>query len=149
MGILGQRERVRSKSCQSSRLAVASVGRPVVYPRHLFIIIPPPTMYHMHRPLKNQRRDFFFSLGHLFHFLEMEQLSLYTFLPTFRSTPGPSRVCCRREHSVNAFPLPSPCIFTGNVLSPSPPIQIFSSGINNSHPVPSCEHRGSSASQQR
>lgn len=57
-------------------------------------------MYHVHRPLKNQCRFFFLPLGHLFHFLEMEQLSLYTFLPTFRSMPSPSRVCCHWEHSV-------------------------------------------------
>lgn len=56
-------------------------------------------MYHTHRPLKNQCRDFF-SLGHLFHFLEMEQLSLYKFLHTFRSMPAASRACCHLEHSL-------------------------------------------------
>lgn len=34
-------------------------------------------MYHMHRPLKNHA-FFFFPLGHLFHFLEMEQPFLCT-----------------------------------------------------------------------
>lgn len=47
-------------------------------------------MYHMHRPQKNQCR-IFFPLRHTFHFLEMEQLSLYTFLPNFRSMPGAPR----------------------------------------------------------
>lgn len=61
-------------------------------------------MYHMHRPLKNQCWDFFFPLGHLFHFLEMEQLSLDKCRPTFRSMLGPSRACSQQEHCVT-----SPC----------------------------------------
>lgn len=77
---------------------------------------------------KNQCRDFFFP-GHLFHFLEMEQLSLYTFLLTFRSTRSPSRAMMHQECSV-----PPPLygvltlavLSTGSVLSLLPHIHIFS-----------------------
>lgn len=70
------------------------------------------TTHHVsHEQTPKKSMSGFFSLGHLFCFLEMEQLSLYKFPPTFRSRPGPSRACCHQKHC-HISPLWCPCILS-------------------------------------
>lgn len=71
------------------------------------------------------------SLRHLFRFLEMELLFLYTFLPTFRSMPGTSRTMMHAVirsicHTSPLQSLAFTVLSMGNVLSPLLHIHILS-----------------------